>query len=261
MLIQEHVRVGHDLLNGIPMYNAMAQIIRYHHEHYDGTGYPEGLTGDEIPLLSHVMIVADAFDAMTTNRIYKARMNVKEALGEVWRLSGIQFNPEVVDAAVRALGDVTPPESITQLPKNQTEQARFAYYYRDQLSGAFNGDYLNFILTTNSFSREFHCINMLYLSHFGQYNQRYGWHEGDALLERFAGYLLQQYPQSLLFRIYGDDFVLISRECLQIDTQAMGELPWLAETGITVGIRYFDLDEVCVDSFDEFEAALKTSGD
>jgi putative nucleotidyltransferase with HDIG domain len=259
-LIQEHVKVGYELLNGIPMYNAMAQIIRYHHEHYDGTGYPEGLAGDEIPLLSHIMIVADAFDAMTTNRIYKARMNVEEALSEVWRLEGVQFHPEVVNAAMRALVNVRPPESVTQLPKSQTEQARFAYYYRDQLSGAYNRDYLNYILTANSFSREFHCINVIYLSHFGQYNQRYGWHEGDALLERFADHLLASYPQSLLFRIYGDDFVLVSHDCLKIDAQAMEALPWLEESGIGIGARYFDLHEVHIDSFEELEEALKGRG-
>lgn len=79
-LIQEHVKVGYGMLSKIPMYKELAEIIHHHHERYDGKGYPDGLRGDEIPLLSRIMIVADAFDAMTTNRIYKTRKDRKSVV-------------------------------------------------------------------------------------------------------------------------------------------------------------------------------------
>ena len=70
-LIKRHVEVSYAILSTIPMYKDIADIVISHHERYDGKGYPKGIGGDEITILGHVMIVADAFDAMTTNRIYK----------------------------------------------------------------------------------------------------------------------------------------------------------------------------------------------
>ena len=85
-LIQEHVKVGYRLLVNIPMFQDLAEIIHSHHERYNGTGYPRGLKGDEINPLARIMIVADAFDAMTTNRIYKGRKNLTEALDELIKI-------------------------------------------------------------------------------------------------------------------------------------------------------------------------------
>jgi putative nucleotidyltransferase with HDIG domain len=78
-LVQEHVMVGYKLLSNVPMFSSLADIVYSHHERYDGTGYPRGLKGNEIMPLARIIIVADAFDAMTTNRIYKGR-NEGEAL-------------------------------------------------------------------------------------------------------------------------------------------------------------------------------------
>jgi len=98
-LIQEHVSVSHELLCKIPMFSDMAEIIFCHHERYDGKGYPNGLKGDDVPPLAQIMIVADAFDAMTTNRIYKGRKDVETAVAELLSLSGKQFHPNVVCVA------------------------------------------------------------------------------------------------------------------------------------------------------------------
>jgi HD-GYP domain-containing protein (c-di-GMP phosphodiesterase class II) len=75
-------------------------MIRHHHENYDGSGYPDGLRGDAIPLGARVICVADAFDAMTTQRPYNEPLSFKEALEEVQASKGKQFDPDVVDALV-----------------------------------------------------------------------------------------------------------------------------------------------------------------
>lgn len=72
------------------------QIIRHQREHYDGTGHPAGLVGDEIPIGSRILMVADAFDSMTTDRIYRPRRSIADALIEIERLSGKQFDPRIV---------------------------------------------------------------------------------------------------------------------------------------------------------------------
>ena len=74
------------------------QIIRHQREHYDGSGHPAGLVGDEIPIGSRMVMVADAFDSMTTDRIYRPRRSIADALVEIERLSGKQFDPRIVVA-------------------------------------------------------------------------------------------------------------------------------------------------------------------
>jgi len=98
-LIQQHVVTGEELLSKIPMYKELAKIMGSHHERYDGNGYPRGLKGSEIPELSRIMILADAFDAMTTNRIYKPRMDLEKAITQIQSLSGTQFDPNIQNRA------------------------------------------------------------------------------------------------------------------------------------------------------------------
>ncbi|MDF1877620.1 response regulator, partial [Sulfurimonas sp. SAG-AH-194-L11] len=208
-LIKLHVTVSYDLLTDIPMYHDMAEIIRHHHEHYDGSGYPSGLQGDEISILSHIMIVADAFDAMTTNRIYKARMDVPTALKELSVLASKQFHPDVVKVAVESLRNVKPMDSISQIPITEIEQERFAYFYRDQVSLAFNQEYLDFVLVNNTYDKEYNTMCLFFMNNFTQYNEKYGWNRGNELLKSFAQYLKNSFPNAKIFRIHGDDFVLM----------------------------------------------------
>jgi HD-GYP domain-containing protein (c-di-GMP phosphodiesterase class II) len=71
--------------------------VRYHHERFDGKGYPEGLKGDQIPLVASIIAVADSFDAMNTDRPYRLALNKEEAIDEIRSLSGRQFSPPVAD--------------------------------------------------------------------------------------------------------------------------------------------------------------------
>jgi HD-GYP domain-containing protein (c-di-GMP phosphodiesterase class II) len=74
------------------------QLVRWHHEAYDGRGYPDRLKGDEIPLLARILCLADAYDAMTSDRPYRAKLSTKEACEEIRHCSGTQFCPKVVNA-------------------------------------------------------------------------------------------------------------------------------------------------------------------
>jgi HD-GYP domain-containing protein (c-di-GMP phosphodiesterase class II) len=78
------------------------QCIQHHHEHFDGTGYPDGLRGGGIPLIARIIAVADAFDAMTTNRAYRKGRTAEEAMQELKRCSGSQFDPVIVSAFLLA---------------------------------------------------------------------------------------------------------------------------------------------------------------
>jgi diguanylate cyclase (GGDEF)-like protein/putative nucleotidyltransferase with HDIG domain len=96
-VMQEHARVGFHLVDGLDL-TPVDNWILHHHEHWDGTGYPNGLAGSEIPFGSRILLVADAFDAMTTERPYRRALSVQAALGELRDLAGRQFDPLVVSA-------------------------------------------------------------------------------------------------------------------------------------------------------------------
>lgn len=103
-LIRAHSQIGHDLLRGIPVLEAVAGIVRHHHEHYDGSGYPEGLRGDAIPIAARIVAVVDAYGSMLAPRSYRPAFNHEEACEELRRGAGTQFDSLVVEAFLAALG-------------------------------------------------------------------------------------------------------------------------------------------------------------
>ncbi len=254
-LIQEHVIVGYEMLSKISMYKELAEIIRYHHERHNGKGYPDGLKGEQIPFLARIMMVADSFDAMTTSRIYKKSMSIKDALLEIKKLSNVQFHPEVATAACIAFDKISIAQSISQLPKNELEKERFSYFYKDQVVNAYNKDYLDLILSKNYYENEYHCINAFFLRRFTKYNEKYGWNSGDELLSKFANYIKQSFPQALIFRIHGDDFLILDKKHLIIEKEFIENIDFLKDTGITVcksHIDIFDKDISCFDDLEKF---------
>ena len=102
-IVKRHPADGADIVGHLSRLRESVAIIRHHHERWDGAGYPDGLAGDEIPLEAAVAGLADAWDAMTTDRPYKRALSRQEALAQVREGRGSQFHPEVVDAFLRAL--------------------------------------------------------------------------------------------------------------------------------------------------------------
>lgn len=96
--IKRHPELGYDIIQQLEFLNTAAEIILLHHERYDGSGYPLGLKGHKIPLLARIFAVADALDAMTSERPYRAARPMTEAFAEIRRLSGVQFCPQCVKA-------------------------------------------------------------------------------------------------------------------------------------------------------------------
>lgn len=103
-IIELHPEYGHEMVRGIGFLDEARSAILHHHERIDGSGYPYGLTGDQIPVLARVVAVADAFDAMTSTRSYSRARPVPAALTELERCAGAQFDPAVVLALAGAIG-------------------------------------------------------------------------------------------------------------------------------------------------------------
>ena len=102
-LVRSHPEIGYSLLNGFDLAPVDTWIL-HHHEHWDGTGYPLGLSGESIPLGSRIILVADAFDAMCSERSYSKAADTDDAVAELRRMSGHQFDPAIVAAFLSHLG-------------------------------------------------------------------------------------------------------------------------------------------------------------
>jgi putative nucleotidyltransferase with HDIG domain len=110
-LIKKHTLIGFDLLKNLEMYSEAAQVVKYEHEHWDGSGYPEGLKGEQIPLGARIIHVADVYHALTSDRPYResqgkpSHYEPAEAVRIIRSESGRQFDPKVVEALVRVISD------------------------------------------------------------------------------------------------------------------------------------------------------------
>ncbi|WP_294963100.1 HD domain-containing phosphohydrolase [Sulfurimonas sp.] len=208
-LIQEHLSSGYEMLSKIDDYKVIANIMREHHEKYNGKGYPRALKANAIMPLSRIMIVADAFDAMTTNRVYKPKKSLSVALQELEDFSAEYYHPEVVEASLKALANIDLSADTSQLPKTSMEEHRFSYFYKDRLTNLFIIDYLPLVLRyhLNSDSVYLYSIE---LHNFSEFNKKFGWSSGDRFLIYFANFIDSLYDDTVVFRIEGDDFMILS---------------------------------------------------
>jgi len=99
--IQEHALIGTKIVEGVSFFKDKISMIRHHHERFDGSGYPDGLVGESIPLEARIISIADAFDAMTSSRPYRRAMSREDALAELEKAKGKQFDPKILEIFLR----------------------------------------------------------------------------------------------------------------------------------------------------------------
>jgi HD-GYP domain-containing protein (c-di-GMP phosphodiesterase class II) len=98
--VKTHPKLGATIIGNIPHLAPCVSIVLYHHERWDGGGYPEGLQGEQIPLEARILAIADSFDSMTSHHSYRAALPLKEIIGQLKQGAGLQFDPELVDAFI-----------------------------------------------------------------------------------------------------------------------------------------------------------------
>jgi len=234
-LIKEHLNSGYEMLKNIDQYRVISQIMREHHEKYDGSGYPRGLRADEIQPLSRIMILADAFDAMTTNRVYKPKKSLDVALKELQELSSTHFHPDVVKAALVVLKNIDIDSNISQLPKSILEEQRFSYFYKDRLTNLFILEYLELILRYYIKTQSVYLYEIK-LHNFTQYNKEFGWSKGDEFLVEFAHFIDGLYENSIAFRVEGDDFMILSESKLELLKESIANSTLFLDSLVTCSI-------------------------
>jgi response regulator RpfG family c-di-GMP phosphodiesterase len=102
-VIRQHTVIGEQIIRPIGFLRTVAKIVRHSHEHWDGSGYPDALVGEQIPIESRIVFTCDAFDAMTTERPYQDAMSQDDAIARLQELRGVHFDPRVVDALLEVL--------------------------------------------------------------------------------------------------------------------------------------------------------------
>jgi diguanylate cyclase (GGDEF)-like protein/putative nucleotidyltransferase with HDIG domain len=112
MVLERHPQIGFRMLESLGV-DPVAEWVLHHHERWDGSGYPDGLPGERIPLGARIIFVADAYDAMTSERVYRRRVTPDEAVAELQRCAGTQFDPDIVDAFADEVALDAAPRRVT----------------------------------------------------------------------------------------------------------------------------------------------------
>lgn len=225
--LKRHTTIGEDILQGINSVKEAALCARCHHEWYDGNGYLDGRKGEEIPIEARIIAVAEAYDAMTTDRSYRKRLSTEEVLQELEKGRGTQFDPDVTDIMIEMVkegfecseedpvyfkDDTLVGESsalIHRILSGYTEEIKNAAH-RDSLTGVWNRSYaeekINEFLSER---RNNGVLFMMDMDDFKSINDTYGHIIGDEMLIKFAETLQKLTRQDdIVCRLGGDEFMV-----------------------------------------------------
>ncbi len=216
--MQQHVVIGYQMVQSIPFLSRAATVIRFHHERFDGKGYPDGVKGEEIPLLARIFSVADAFDAMTSSRPYrKEPLTMEEAIAVLRQESGRQFCPKVVEAFLQlSPGELEEIRQKSFMPVDDLSDLLdlgglielAPGYYRDPLTGtqnraAWEAKKAQIALISGA---DLGTLIFLDVDGLKQVNDTKGHLTGDRVLADLGARLCQLGLE--VYRIGGDEFVL-----------------------------------------------------
>ena len=210
-IIKIHPLLSYEILKNIEPLKVSLTGIKYHHERWDGSGYPEGLKREKIPIDARIIAVADTFDAMTSDRIYRKAMDKKKAIKEIRDLAGKLFDPEVVEVALPILLRESPPENKKEFLDYgiiaEIEKRRLDYFLRDHLTGAYNRSALEFALSTSKEKSPSLKAISVDVTKLRDINVEKGWQEGDRILKTLVQLIEKHIKPLAIVRYSGDNFV------------------------------------------------------
>lgn len=183
-IVKMHSILSGDIVSKMDGFADLSTIIRHHHEHFDGSGYPDGLKGKSIPLLSRILTIVDVFDALTTKRIYRAALSIKEAL-EVMDSMRAKFDPIlydkfkefIIEFGVLNLNEFKIEEGVRKILENNV-------YFIDLKFKTLNREGLIAVFKQSADLGFFGSLVYLNIKNFREYNQKYGSKKGDELLKK-----------------------------------------------------------------------------
>ena len=218
-LIKGHTLMGAEILNDFKMFPNVSVGAKYHHERYDGKGYPEGLKGESIPLVARVIGLVDSYDAMTSNRVYRKRLNDDIVMQELEKGKGSQWDPDLVDIFVEliregALAKMWMPEEDMATPIFGSGKILGESMTSENILES-PVDYLTGLLSRQkgehdialSLRADGGSLMLIDMDHFRKINDEYGHLMGDVALKMTADVLRAVCGNSLVCRTGGDEFL------------------------------------------------------
>ena len=188
-LIKQHSVLSADIVEKLPNFSYLQSIVRHHHEDFNGKGYPDGLQGEEIPLLSRILCVVDVFDALTTKRIYRGGTPLDKALEIMEQMQeGGKFDPEIYAKFIPFIKEhgIYTHEIETSPVLTELDQKRNNFFYKDTLTQLLNRTaLLGLLKKTHDYKFKVSLV-LCDLKEFRLYNQKYGLRKGDRVLQEVA---------------------------------------------------------------------------
>lgn len=232
-LIKAHTVIGADILKNITIIDHVADIAKYHHERYDGHGYPEGLAGEAIPIHARIVAMADSYDAMSSKRIYRDALSQEQIREEIQKNRGTQFDPEIADVLLKLMdaGKLTMDEDYLTNLKNslsdaELETGRFISELMNMMKSQEemeSYDYLTGLPMRNrgetaiahQMQQRAGCLVFLDMDNLKKINDIYGHKAGDRTLKLLGNLLKKEETKengSVACRLGGDEFLLFLTE-------------------------------------------------
>ncbi|MBE5888220.1 MAG: diguanylate cyclase [Lachnospiraceae bacterium] len=230
-LIKKHTVIGAEILKDIKTVENASEGAMYHHEKYDGSGYPYGLEGQDIPIVARIIAIADAIDAMTSDRKYRVNLSDEEACDEIRKYSGTQFDPYISSVVIRMF-----EEGIFEKLRGQVEQATtddiliesnalMAKVMSGELAttrAEAENDYLTQIWNRRNGERHITeylrigdgALIIIDLDNFKMVNDTYGHLTGDRVLKEVADILRTHGQNEYVCRMAGDEFLIFVRDVI-----------------------------------------------
>lgn len=226
-IIQRHTLIGADILKDITLIEHVAEVAHYHHERYDGTGYPDGIAGEEIPIEARIVAVADSYDAMNSKRIYRNALEKEKIIEELESCSGTQFDPVIAELFVRLIREgkvdtaLLPAEPIgeSKMDHYESETTKFISDIMSTMQSQEDSDSYDFLTGLPVRSKGEILIAQMMQEHDGglvfvdmdnlkKLNDVYGHKAGDRALKLLGNILKDAGDKSIACRLGGDEFLL-----------------------------------------------------
>ena len=230
-VIKEHTVIGAEILKNISLIPHVAEVARSHHEHYDGTGYPDGLAGEDIPLSARIVAIADSYDAMNSRSIYRNALPPEKIFEEIENNRGIQFDPELADIFLKLLCDDRVQicehcefsEDDPELPFIENEIENFVSNVMSKLQTQEDSESFDFLtglpmrsrgekLTAQFMQQYSGCLIFIDMDNLKKINDIHGHKAGDRALKVLGTLLTEVSPNSIVCRLGGDEFLLFIPE-------------------------------------------------
>ncbi len=195
-LIKQHGSISGKIIQKMVKYSFLAPIVKHHHEDYNGSGYPDGLKGENIPLGARIISIVDVFDALTSTRIYRNSMGTPKALEIMDDMQkNLKFDPKLYDIFIKYFDKfiLTLNSFTNEENKNpefmELDFLRNNFFFTDSLTKLLNREGMLTMLKKCSFNNDHIVLMKLNLKSFRDYNNLYGTDKGDRLLQKVAKFL------------------------------------------------------------------------